>query len=604
MRFDNWKFVFLEQRTTGTLAIWLDPYVELRAPKIYNLRTDPYEKAEGTSNTYYDWMLDHIWLLIPAQTYVAQMLESLIEFPPRQTPATFSVDQVMAKLKAGIASRADMLVDLPGGTFTMGSDDHYPEEAPTHRVRVDAFSIDATAVTNAEFAAFVEATGYVTVAERDLDPADYPDAPAGEPAARLDGVHPHPRAGDLRHLSQWWRWKPGACWKHPQGPKSSIDERLDHPVVHVAHEDALAYATWAGAALPTEAEWEYAARGGLDGAAYTWGDEPGPAGRIMANTWDGPDFPWRSTGESGFLRTAPVGSFPPNGFGLFDMAGNVWEWTDDWWTSRHPDDAGSPCCAPENPRGGDLEASYDPRSRSSAIGRKVIKGGSHLCADTYCLRYRPAARRPQMIDTGMSHVGFRCVRRSPRSGRPTMHRRPASLLASRADPRRARGVPRRGRDVPAERAGGVLRQRRHAVVRAADVRAVRLLRRRAEERGGGRPRARGDARVRRAAVAATRPAIGEIGPRADRAGADRAVRGQLAGGVHRPGPRVHGPGHAPDARSSAAQPAPTSRCSSCIDALRRLDFTIAVVTGGGTEFVRGGQPGAVRRTARGASSGP
>jgi sulfatase modifying factor 1 len=309
-----------------------------------------------------------------------------------------------------------MLVDLPGDTFTMGSDDHYPEEAPTHPVRVGPFAIDATAVTNAEFAAFVEATGYVTVAERDLDPADYPDAPTENLRAGSMVFTPTRGPVDLRHLSQWWRWKPGACWRHPQGPTSSVDARLDHPVVHVAHEDALAYATWVEASLPSEAEWEYAARGGLDGATYTWGDEPRPGGRIMANTWDGPDFPWRSTGESGFQRTAPVGSFPPNGFGLHDMAGNVWEWTDDWWTTTHPDAAGSPCCAPENPRGGDLEQSYDPAQPQFRIGRKVIKGGSHLCADSYCLRYRPAARRPQMIDTGMSHLGFRCVRREVSDG--------------------------------------------------------------------------------------------------------------------------------------------------------------------------------------------
>ena len=154
---------------------------------------------------------------------------------------------------------------------------------------------------------------------------------------------------DLRHLSQWWRWKPGACWQHPNGPSSSIDKRLDHPVVHVAHEDAAAYAAWAGAALPTEAEWEYAARGGLEGAAYTWGDEARPGGRIMANTWDGPDFPWRSTGESGFLRTAPVGSFPANGYGLFDMAGNVWEWTDDWWTEPPPRRRRQAVLRPEQP---------------------------------------------------------------------------------------------------------------------------------------------------------------------------------------------------------------------------------------------------------------
>jgi formylglycine-generating enzyme required for sulfatase activity len=204
---------------------------------------------------------------------------------------------------------------------------------------------------------------------------------------------------------------PGASWQHPEGPLSGIDDRLDHPVVHVAHEDAAAYAQWAGAALPTEAEWEYAARGGLDGAAFTWGDEARPDGRVMANTWDGPDFPWRSTGESGWLRTAPVATFPANGFGLFDMAGNVWEWTDDWWRNRHPDDVAPPCCPPPHARGGDVDQSYDPAQPQFRIPRKVIKGGSHLCADTYCLRYRPAARRPQMIDTGTSHLGLRCVRR-------------------------------------------------------------------------------------------------------------------------------------------------------------------------------------------------
>ncbi len=309
-----------------------------------------------------------------------------------------------------------MMIDLPGGLFRMGSEDHYPEEAPTHHVRVAAFSIDATQVTNAEFTRFVEATGYLTVAERELDPADYPGAPAENLQPGSMVFTPTRGPVDLRHLSQWWRWRPGACWKHPNGPRSTIDARLDHPVVHVAHEDARAYAAWVGAALPTEAEWEYAARGGLDGAAYTWGDEPRPGGRVMANIWDGPDFPWRSTGESGFLRTAPVGSFPANAFGLHDMAGNVWEWTDDWWSSRHPEDAGSPCCAPDNPRGSDLEASYDPAQPQFRVGRKVVKGGSHLCADSYCLRYRPAARRPQMVDTGMSHVGFRCIRRTDTDG--------------------------------------------------------------------------------------------------------------------------------------------------------------------------------------------
>jgi formylglycine-generating enzyme len=301
------------------------------------------------------------------------------------------------------------VVRLDGGEFTMGSNSHYPEEAPTHRVRVDAFGIDRYEVTNRRFAAFVEATGYVTVAERPLEPADYPDAPPENLVSGSLVFTPTPGPVDLRHLSQWWTWVPGACWSRPGGPGTTISDRADHPVVQIAHEDAAAYAAWAGARLPSEAEWELAARGGLEGAAFTWGDEARPGGRIMANVWDGPDFPWRSTGESGWQGTAPVGSFPANGFGLFDMAGNVWEWTDAWWTSVHPADAKNPCCIPANPRGGDVEGSYDPAQPQFRVPRKVIKGGSHLCADNYCLRYRPAARRPQMIDTGTSHLGFRCA---------------------------------------------------------------------------------------------------------------------------------------------------------------------------------------------------
>jgi formylglycine-generating enzyme required for sulfatase activity len=301
------------------------------------------------------------------------------------------------------------VVGLSGATFLMGSDAHYPEEAPAHRVRVDGFGIDRFEVTNADYGAFIDATGYVTVAERPLAPEDYPGAPAENLLPGSLVFTPTSGPVDLRHLSQWWTWTPGASWRHPEGPDSTIDDRADHPVVHVAHEDAVAYATWVGAALPTEAEWECAARGGLEGAEFTWGDQPTPRGRILANHWDGPDFPWRSTGESGFTGTAPVGSFPPNGFGLHDMAGNVWEWTEDWYAGAHPPDAGTACCVPENPRGGDLDASYDPAQPQFAVPRKVIKGGSFLCADTYCLRYRPAARRPQMIDTGMSHLGFRCV---------------------------------------------------------------------------------------------------------------------------------------------------------------------------------------------------
>ena len=216
-------------------------------------------------------------------------------------------------------------------------------------------------MTNELFVRFVDATDYVTVAERPLDPADFPGAPPENLAPGSMVFTPTRGPVDLRHLSQWWTWKPGASWRHPLGPRSTLDRLLDHPVVHVAHEDAAAYAAWAGAVLPTEAQWEYAARGGLEGATYTWGDDPRPEGRVMANTWDGPDFPWRSTGESGWLRTSPVGSFPANGFGLHDLAGNVWEWTQDWWTSRHPEPAGHACCVPANPRGGVESESLDVR---------------------------------------------------------------------------------------------------------------------------------------------------------------------------------------------------------------------------------------------------
>ena len=282
------------------------------------------------------------------------------------------------------------MVRLPGGEFTMGSSEHYPEEAPARRVSVDGFSIDATAVTNADFAVFVDETGYTTVAERPLDPADFPGAPAENLVPGSLVFTPTAGPVDLRHMSQWWRWTPGACWRRPEGPDSSLADRERHPVVHVAYEDAHAYADWAGKDLPSEAEWERAARGGQEGAAYTWGDAPERDEERLANYWHG-DFPWRP--DSGYGTTAPVGSYPPNGFGLFDMAGNVWEWTTDWY-------------------GGSIEASHDPAQPQFRVPRKVIKGGSFLCADSYCLRYRPAARRPQMIDTGMSHIGFRCVLRS------------------------------------------------------------------------------------------------------------------------------------------------------------------------------------------------
>jgi len=309
------------------------------------------------------------------------------------------------------------LIWVDGGSFRMGSVDHYPEEAPIHTVAVDGFWIRPTQVTNRDYASFVDTTGYVTVAERPLDPADYPGAPPENlvPGSLVFTMTPGPV--DLARVNAWWRWTPGAYWRHPEGPASSIEERLDHPVVHVAHEDAAAYAVWAGEALPTEAEWEHAARAGHEGRAFIWGDEATPDGVYLANFWQG-GFPYRNSEADGYAGTAPVGSFPANDFGLFDMAGNVWEWTDDWYVEHLPADAADqpdkPCCVPTNPRGGTVDDSYDPAAPQFRIPRKVVKGGSFLCADEYCQRYRPAARRPQMIDTGMSHIGFRTVQRDER----------------------------------------------------------------------------------------------------------------------------------------------------------------------------------------------
>src|SRR6266581_5735086 len=238
---------------------------------------------------------------------------------------------------------------IPGGSFWMGSADFYPEERPVHRVSVDGFWVDGHPVTVAEFRAFVKATGYVTVAERPLDPAQYPDA---DPALLHPGSLVFCQPGgpvDLRDVTQWWRYTPGASWRHPAGPGSTLDGLDRHPVTHVAAEDADAYAAWAGKQLPTEAEWEFAARGGLDGAVFTWGDDEAPRGRVMANTWRG-EFPWQDLKTGRWRRTSPVKSFPPNGFGLYDMAGNVWEWTSDYFVTRPAEHVARACCAPRNPR--------------------------------------------------------------------------------------------------------------------------------------------------------------------------------------------------------------------------------------------------------------
>ena len=287
---------------------------------------------------------------------------------------------------------------IPTQTATLGSDQHYPEEGPVRDVTVEGFAIQTHPVTNADYAQFVDATGYVTVAERPLEPADFPGAPAENLQPGSMVFHRTSGPVDLRHLGQWWSWTPGASWRRPVGSNSSIANRADHPVVHVAYEDAQAYADWAGLEIPTEAEWEIAARGGLNHATYTWGDKPEQPSQRLANYWHG-EFPWRP--EPGYGRTSPVGGFAPNGYGLFDMAGNVWEWTSDWYAD---DRAGDPCCE---------AGSYDSAQPQFRVPRKVIKGGSFLCADNYCLRYRPAARRPQMIDTGMSHIGFRCLSKAP-----------------------------------------------------------------------------------------------------------------------------------------------------------------------------------------------
>jgi formylglycine-generating enzyme required for sulfatase activity len=310
--------------------------------------------------------------------------------------------------ESGAQSQDRNMVWIPAGTFRMGSDRHYAEEAPVQSVTVDGFWIDRVPVTNADFLQFVRATGYVTFAEIAPLAADYPGSlPHMLRAGSLVFTPPN-HAVDLNCWGDWWQFRFGANWRRPYGPRSSLSGLNDHPVVHIAYRDALAYAAWAGKSLPTEAEWEFAARGGLDEAEYAWGDEFVPAGKHQANTWQG-NFPHENLLTDGFERTSPVTAFPPNGHGINDMIGNVWEWTSDWYSPTREPAALKGCCTPANPSGGREDASYDPRQPDIRIPRKVLKGGSHLCAPNYCRRYRPAARHPQPIDTSTSHVGFRCV---------------------------------------------------------------------------------------------------------------------------------------------------------------------------------------------------
>jgi sulfatase modifying factor 1 len=303
------------------------------------------------------------------------------------------------------------MVWVPEGAFIMGSADFYPEEGPVHRVSLGGFWMDEHAVTVAEYRRFVRATGYLTVAERAPGSADYPGA---APEVLVPGslVFTQPDGPvNLSDPRNWWSWVPGAQWRHPEGPGSTLDGRDRHPVTHVAHEDAAAFAAWAGKALPSEAQWERAARGGIEGATYCWGDELHPRGRMMANTWQG-RFPWENLATGGNRGTAPVKRFPPNGYGLFEMTGNVWEWTSDFFTPRHRDDSPA-CCAPHDPRVETPEHSYDRWQSGDHIPRRVVKGGSFLCSPDYCLRYRPAARQGQAVETSSSHIGFRCVARAP-----------------------------------------------------------------------------------------------------------------------------------------------------------------------------------------------
>lgn len=302
---------------------------------------------------------------------------------------------------------AKNMIWIKGGVFAMGSNDHYPEEAPVHQVEVDGFWIDQYQVTNAEYRRFVRDTGYVTVAELAPRAEDYPGAlPEMLVAGSIVFSPPEGRVPLGDHY-RWWAWMPGATWKTPEGPGSNLHGRDRHPVVHVAWDDVAAYARWADKEIPTEAEWEYAGRGGLDGAEFGWGDELTPNGKHLANFWQG-EFPWQNLELDGYARTAPVGSFPPNGFGLFDMIGNAWEWTADFYKAGFS--TAAPCCggALRNPLNSDQPGSVDPED-PAAIPRRVLKGGSFACAENYCRRYRPAARMHHPVDTGTNHISFRCV---------------------------------------------------------------------------------------------------------------------------------------------------------------------------------------------------
>ncbi|GGZ15556.1 hypothetical protein GCM10007049_04620 [Echinicola pacifica] len=312
--------------------------------------------------------------------------------------------------------KQDGMVWIPGGEFMMGTDeeDAYPAEKPAVKRRVNGFWMDETEVTNAQYTKFTEETGYITVAERDLDWEEMkkqlpPDTPKPEESLMKAGsmvFFPPSQPVDKGDISNWWKWVTGANWRHPEGPETDLKGRMDHPVVHIAYEDAVAYADWAGKRLPTEAEWEFAARGGIMNKRYSWGDELRPNGKIMANTFQG-NFPNANKGEDGFMGTAPVKNFEPNQYGLYDIIGNVWELTDDWFDAiKFQRLAGS---APK--LDATMNQCYNPTNPYAQ--ERVIKGGSYLCSDNYCINYRPSARQGHAYDSGTSNVGFRCIKESP-----------------------------------------------------------------------------------------------------------------------------------------------------------------------------------------------
>jgi formylglycine-generating enzyme len=337
---------------------------------------------------------------IPSLTFAAAVLSAslpaskAIAVSPITNCATYSGIPADEGDKAG-------MVFIPGGSFVMGSDRERPEERFSHSVKVDGFWIDQHEVTNAEFAKFVEATGYKTLAERGIDPKTHPGMEALSEPGSVTFVQPT-KLGHGGDLTQWWQYVKGANWRAPEGPGSSIEGKENHPVVHVAYEDAVAYAKWKGHDLPTEAQWEYAARGGAE-IGEDWSQAFDKDGKPIANSWQG-IFPVYNTEADGFAGTAPVGCFPPNGYGLYDMIGNVWELTGDWYVPEHAREAAL------NPAGPSL---LDVRVAAAQSPSKVIKGGSYLCANNFCSRYRATARQPQEVDLSAGHLGFRTVLNAP-----------------------------------------------------------------------------------------------------------------------------------------------------------------------------------------------